>query len=185
MNDSKSNKKIEVEVRGILSEEQYQSLVKKLKQKADSYEQDGKISYFFVTIDRILKVTDEISKNRAKITLKLGDETENILEEIEIPIARDEVGNAVNMFKHLGFTKINRVEQKRINFNYEGVIISLKYSDDWGYHFEAEALCESEKEGKNTKIVLEKICQNLGIIPMTGEEIRRKIEEINTRHGLI
>lgn len=180
-----TKKKIEVEIKGMLIEKQYNLLMDRLKKESESYEPDKKISYFFVIKNRILKVTDEISKNRAKITIKIGDETINILEEIEIPIPQEQVENAVKMFKHLGFTRVNRVEQKRINFQYKDTSVSLKYSDDWGYHFEIETIIDNKKSAGAEKLKLESVCKDLGIVPMTPNEIRKKIEEINTRHELI
>lgn len=178
-------KKFEVEIKGILTKAKYNELIAFLRKKCNGVERDDKITYFFITKHFILKVTHELSKRRAKITVKGGDETEQILSEFEIPIPVFKVEEAVRLFQALGFSQFNRIRQKRINFFYKSFEIAIKYSKDWGYHFEAEAMANTKKEAHQKIKNLEKICNELGIKPMSAEEIKQKIEQINKAHGFI
>lgn len=172
----------EVELRGQLSHQDF-NRVKTFLDANSNGVKDNKLTYFFVTQKIILKVTDEISKDKAKITIKVGDETENILEEYEINIPRKSIPNAVKLFKTLGYSKINRVEQKRINYKYKGSHISLKHTPDWGLHFEVETKAKNKEEAAEKKLELFKICKELGIFPMTPKEIKNKIKQINKSHN--
>lgn len=176
-------KQFEIELRGVLSEQEYQRLREYLEQYSSKQQEDNKVTYFFVTTGFILKVTHDYSHNKAKITVKLGDETMNILEEYEVGIPTDKVEDAVKMYQHLGFTQVNRVYQRRVNFWYKDTVIALKHTDDWGYHFEIEAMAADEVEAKQKKEYLTQVCHELGIIYMSPEQIRQKIDEINRRHG--
>jgi predicted adenylyl cyclase CyaB len=173
----------EVELRGVLSEAEYLRLKEYLTSHSTSHEVDNKTTFFFITKGFILKVTDDESHGKAKITLKLGDETKNILEEYEVNIPIDKVNDAVAMFQHLGFPQVNKVYQQRTNFNHEDAVVSLKHTDDWGYHFEIEAMAKDEVEAKVKKEYLASICRELGVEYMTPEQIREKIIDINKRHG--
>jgi len=175
--------RFEVELRGILSEETHGELGRYLGQHSERAQEDDKITYFFVTKGFILKVTHDLSRKKAKITVKLGDETQNILEEYEIDIPTDKVEDAVNMYRHLGFTQVNRVYQKRTNFWYKETVVALKHTDDWGYHFEIEAMAANEVEAEQKKVYLTQVCQELGVTYMTPEQIREHIANINRRHG--
>lgn len=174
----------EVELRGQLSKQDF-NRVKSFLDDNSSGVKDNKLTYFFVSKKIILKVTDERSKNKAKITIKVGDETENILKEYEICIPRKSVTGAVNLFKTLGYSKVNAVEQKRTNYKYKGSHISLKHTPDWGLHFEIETKAKNKKQAAEKKLKLFKICKELDISPMTSEEIKNKIKQINKSHNFI
>lgn len=177
-------KNIEVEVRGVLTKNQFLKVKDFLDKNSQTKEFDNKNTYFFIIPGFILKVTDEISKKDAKITLKIGNETLNILKEYEIKIPKDSVENAVTIFKELGFNKVNYVRQTRTNYTYKQKVISLKYTPDWGYHFEIETMVKTEIEGEIAKKDLLKLCNELNITAMTADQIKKKIDEINLLHNL-
>ncbi|OGM21571.1 hypothetical protein A2714_05045 [Candidatus Woesebacteria bacterium RIFCSPHIGHO2_01_FULL_38_9] len=183
--NNKSDGNIEIELRGLLTKTKYLQTSNLLRKVASKVWEDNKITYFFVLKGNILKVTKELSNRNARITLKVGDETENVLEEIHIPIPTDKVEKAVRVFQLLGYSNVNRVVQKRTNFKYKNANISLKYTKDWGYHFEIETLISNSNEALAKKKELRKICSNMGLKPMNKEEIRYKIDEINRKYGFI
>ncbi len=74
-----SNNK-EIELRGVMGKKQYLDLIKKLNSQGYAHEKDDKVSCFFVREKGIFKINDEISKNQAKIFLKLGDEEKGKLQ---------------------------------------------------------------------------------------------------------
>lgn len=176
---------IEVELRGMMTNQDRLALLSFFHKKNIPIEKDNKISYFFVTNGFILKVSEETDKNQAKITVKSGDETKNILQEYEILIDKNDIEKALRLFIGLGYSKINRVAQDRMNIKYKGAEISLKYSEDWGFHFEIEKMASSVFEAKNIKESLREICCELGLRPMNSREIKEKIESINRSHGFI
>jgi len=176
---------IEVELRGQISKKKFIRVSEYLRQNCDSYKEDNKITYFFITTGFILKVTDEETKQKAKITIKTGDETQSVLKEFDIQIPRKSIEDAVFLFKNIGFGKVNKVEQTRTNYECNGISVAMKYTADWGYHFEADIEVKSTDEAKTKKTQLRQFCKKLNIVPMTPKEIRNKIEQINKSHGFI
>ena len=65
---------IEVEVRGLLTKREYLRVSSHLNENADTKEEDSKTAYYYDFQDGILKVVDEHSTGRTKLSLKLGDE---------------------------------------------------------------------------------------------------------------
>lgn len=182
-NTAKSN--IEVELRGVLTKDKYKKIIAYLKTVADNEEVDDKISYFFVIRGGILKISDEEFKNKAKISYKQGGESKSILEEYEIPIAREDVQKTIKVFKDLGFTNVNTVQQKRINFKYKGAEISIKDTPDYGPHFEIEMIAKNQEDAKLKRKVLFEICKDLDLKTLSQQEIKDLIISINTKHGFI
>lgn len=65
-------KQIEVEHRSRFSKEEHDRLLAFLYENGKDLGQDDKNVHFFTFPDKLLKVTDNISKNTAKITGKLN-----------------------------------------------------------------------------------------------------------------
>ena len=184
MNNQK-NENIEVEVRGLLTNEAYTRILSLLRKISDQEEEDNKTSYFFVIENGILKISDEETKNRAKISYKLGDESKNILHEYEIHISRSDVEKTIGVFKNLGFINVNEVPQKRINFKYKGAEISIKDTPDFGPHFEIEMMAVNQEDADIKRKILIKLCDELGLKILFEQEIRDLIISVNTKHGFI
>ena len=170
----------EIELRGLLEKEQYSNLIKKLDDLGYVHEEDDKLSYFFERERGIFKLNDEISKNQAKVSLKIGDEEKNSLEEYEVVVDRKYFKKLLLIFQKLGFTKFNIVDQKRINFHMKDldVELALKHSPNFQYHFEIEYLGKKIKSEEKIKQYLKEVCGKFGITPLTEEELAKKIQEI-------
>lgn len=169
---------IEVEHRVRFSKEEHDRLLAFLQENGEDLGQDDKNVYFFLFPDKLLKVTDNISKNSAKITGKLNKIGEGSgFKEIEFPIARKDVTKAVTLFKIFGFTEVHDSFQSRRNFNYHGVEIALKYSEIWGYHAELEIIVNNEAEKENADRQIHEVAKELGITLMTEDELKRFIKE--------
>lgn len=180
-NSTKSD--LEIEVRGLLTKDEYSKIFAFLDNAAEYKETDNKISYFFIIQKGVLKVSDEKSKNKAKISYKYGDESKNILEEFEIPIARKDVLKTIEIFKSLGFVNMHKVQQKRINFAYRSATVSIKETPDFGPHFEIEMPAKNRREAKFVHKNLIKICQDLGLKPLSRQKMKDLIASINIKHG--
>ncbi len=172
-------KQIEIEHRARFSEKQHNVLFEFLKKNGKDLGKDDKNVYFFVFPDKILKVTDNISKKTAKITGKLSKIGEgSAFEEIEFPISPADVKKAVKLFKLFGLGNMHESFQKRHNFRYKGVEISVKYSKIWGYHAEFEILINNKKKKKTADEKIINVAKELGINLMTEKELKSFIKKI-------
>lgn len=179
-------KQIEVEHRARFSKEEHDRLLAFLHENGKDLGQDDKNVYFFTFPDRLLKVTDNISKNSAKITGKIGRIGEGSgFEEIEFPIDKVDIEKAVKLFKLFGFTNVHDSFQGRRNFEYNGVEIALKYSDMWGYHAELEIVIEDEAKKDEADLRIMTLARELGITLMTEDDLRTFIKQKESELKLV
>lgn len=139
---------------------------------------------FFIMPDKLLKVVNNISKNNAKLVLKLNKIGKGSnFEEIEIPIERKYINDFVKVLTTIGFTdNIMHSFQKRKNYVYKGVEVALKYSEVWGHHLELEIMIADIKEKEQAEKKIREAANDLNIKLMTDEELAeftKKAEEKN------
>ncbi len=177
-------KSIEIELRGLLTEKQYNSLTERLTKDGVAFESDDKDTYFFNVSSGIFKLCDEISKDRGKLSLKIGSEETGALDEQEIIFERNLVPAFLHFFAEIGFAKHHLVPQKRKNYFLKDSTLSLKYTPDFEYHFELEgALLNNESQIDAEKERLQIICKHYGLTPLTSKEIADRIRNIRKRIG--
>ncbi len=171
--------KIEIEYRSVFSEEDYNRVMSFLMENGEDLGEDDKDSSFYILEKKLLKVVKNVSKNNAKVSLKLqevGDGTGK--EEFEYVIPIESVDTAKEVFERLGFTERIDSYQKRRNFVYEGIEFAVKYSKNWGYHVEMEILIDRESEREDAESKIEQIADELGIKLMSDAEQKKLVEKI-------
>lgn len=173
MKNKNLTKKIEIEFRSIFDENRYLELKEFLDKNAQNLGEDDKDVFFFIMPDKLVKVVNNISKNNAKLVLKLNKIGKGSdFEEIEIHILQSNFDEMVKLFTNLSITdNIMRSFQKRQNYFYKEVEIALKYSDIWGYHMELEIVINdiNNKEAAEKKI--KEIANELKIQLMTDQKL--------------
>lgn len=174
----------EVETRGVLTEEQYNSLIKFMDDNADKKEKDDRHTVFFMIPNKTLKVANKVDRNKAKIALKLGDiATSKAQEEFEISIQPEEMETALKIFEHLGFTDIQDTKQSRINYWYNGYEFAVKWSKDLSFHFEAETIVDSEDKVDDAYAQLVSFIEDkLGLKVLTKDEFKDICEKVDSSY---
>ena len=143
----KIKKNIEVELRSLLDEKQCIDLNNFLMKNAKDLGEDNKDSHFFIFPDKLLKITDNITKNNAKITLKLQRiGLGNSFEEIVVSFSREDTEKLVKIFGILGFKKHLYSFQNRHNYLYKNIEFAVKYTVSWGFHCEMEIMVHTKKD---------------------------------------
>ncbi len=172
---------IEVEIRGIFSEDQYKKLIGYLDANSTVLGPDDRETIFFIIPDKTLKVAKALDKGTAKIALKIGNIKSGEQEEIEMSISPDDFNKGAKIFELLGFTEIQHTFQKRRNYLYKDAEIAVKYSEEWSYHWEMDTVVDSKDQISSTREKLLQIAKDLGLTAMTDEEIRKLCDEIDER----
>jgi len=178
-------KNIEVEVRGLLTKEEYNKLIEYLDKKAQGKEVDDRKTTFFLIPEKTLKVSEKISQGKAKVALKIGELTKVPAQtELEFEFHPRDFETVVDVFKNLGFTKIipNSI-QKRINYSLDGACISVKWSREWGYHFEIDCNLDASESIEEAHQYLRQIAHKLGVNIMSEKEFARHASKIEARYG--
>lgn len=174
----------ECEVRGFFKDETtFQQSLTKLKAEADRYEEDHRATTFFMMKDATLKVAHLQSKGKAKIAFKAGDIVHaKAQREIELSLAPDDVANAVAMFEGLGFHDIQQTSQTRYNLWFDEIEVAMKWSKDWGYHFEAELIGQTESDIASNLQRLHIFCENHDLKIVASDEFEAFRQQIDAKH---
>jgi len=173
---------IEVEIRGFLNKNKYKKLISFLDKHSRVKDIDHRETVFFIIPKKTLKVTKQISKNSAKIALKVGEIGRNIQEEYEVSIDPQDFDLMVNLFKKLGFTQVQYTLQKRNNYRYKNYEIAVKWSKDWGYHFEIEKVIQDPALAEETKRELNQFARKLGLKTMSEREFSEFAAKVDKSH---
>lgn len=172
---------IEIEKRGLLTLEKYNELLSFLDKNAESLGEDDKDVVYYIYSNKLLKVVNNLSKKNAKVSLKmnkLGDGASTF--ETEVVFSSDDFEKMKYIFDIVGQSP-QTIEggQKRKNYFYQGCEIAMKWSKDYGYHFEIEKVTENKEDVIRMEQDISNVANELGLSPMTDEEIKnfqRKIE---------
>ncbi|MCR4277556.1 MAG: CYTH domain-containing protein [Candidatus Berkelbacteria bacterium] len=166
-------KNIEVEFRSQIDKTTYDRVLKFLLKHGKNLGADDKRVWFFVMPDRLLKVTDNITKETGKITLKLTKIGHgHSFEEIEFPIAEADIEKAIKLFEELGHEYLVEPIILRHDFEYKGVEVAVKYSKTWGYHLEFEVMVSSKDEESRAESLIREVASDIGVEIMNNDELK-------------
>ncbi len=174
---------IEVELRGLLDRQAYDKLLSYFINNANHIKDDDKKAYYYNYADGILKVVDETSQKSAKLSLKVGDEFLGLgMDEYDVYLgSTEDIIGCKKMLNSLGYKLKSTITQKRINCVYDGVEFAIKYTKDWGYHFEAEVVVGDRSEVTEASNKIKKACLDLGINVMNDDELRKFIQNLQSK----
>ena len=176
---------IEIEYWASLTKEQHDDLIIRLKNEGEYLGTDDKNVFFFIMPDQSVKIADNIAKKSAKITWKgSGVGIGNSFEEIEIPIAQNDVQKAVNLFGKLSLGHLEESFQTREDFVFNGVTISIKHSQSWGHHAELEIQVNDIAEKNMAESKIRNIAKALDITILSQDQIhvlKNRAKQMDTK----
>jgi len=177
-----TTKQIEVEMRAIFDKTKHDELKEFLDANSKDLGEDNKDVYFFLLPNKFAKVTKNVSRKSAKMTLKLNrpGRGSSDFEEIEYPIDPVYFDKAVKLLSNLPFDERQNSYQERHNYLYKGVELALKYTRTWGYHLELEILINNSSEQSRAEEKIKQVAKDLGVHILSEEEldeITKRIDE--------
>lgn len=187
----KQQPNFEVEVRGLLSKKQYDDLKSYMDQNATKKELDDRRTCFFEIPNATLKVAECLDKGTAKIAFKTGDIiTSQAQGEYEFPIPPELAPNMTELFTnlliHLGHPVRWPTNQKRTNYWLDGYEFALKWSEAYGYHYEAETIVHDKRHIPTARNKLETYLKSkLGLPIMTKEQFVKLAEDAHTKYAVV
>ncbi len=173
----------EIEHRAVLTEEAHKELAERLAHEAAVLGTDDKEVSYYIFPDKLLKVVRNISKGTAKLSLKL-----NVLgagssfQEFEVPFPEESFETMRDICANISTPdQVIRGTQKRTNYEYKGVEIALKWSEDWGYHAEFEIMISDPLEKEAADARIREIAEALSVPLMTEEEVAAFSAQVRSR----
>jgi len=174
---------IEIELRGFLTPEGKINLEKQLLNNGILGVEDNRDTTFYIIDRGTLKVAKS-SNGTAKLAFKKGDFVKDDgLVEIEIPIKPEDVEKMNSVLGYLGFNDIQITQQKRTNYDMgNGIELSVKYSKDWGEHFEIDKVIEDSQDEEKAKAELMDILKEYNLSIATEEEIENLKQRVDGQY---
>jgi len=165
-------KNIEVELRSFVSEEKYTELIKYFNQHAKFIKEDNQTTHYFSGEHDL-----RIQKNDffSKIWIKKWHLHDDYREEIEIKSDKEDFEKLQQLFLGLWYEVEITWIRKRLQFDRDGVDVSLDYTTWYWYIIELEILSTEEKKDDNLEI-LHKRFDELDIAMTSKEEFTQKYE---------
>ena len=164
---------LEVEIRSFLTQEKFDYLIELFKKIAVFVNKDYQETYY------LNSETDlRIQKNNlcSKIILKKGELHDEIREELEIEVNRDDFGKLENLFANLGFKVKLKFLRTRYQFNWENIFVFLDNTKGFGYVIELEKKSTEEHKEKDLEMLKHKLkLLNIDLTPK--EEFTKKFKE--------
>lgn len=182
-----TDKNIEVELRGPLTQEKYRELV-------DFFDKEGK---FKEDKDRVIidyssfmpgeglmgrnkDIRLRVTNGRPEIIIKIGKWSgTDDREEVSVYAEKGSFDNLVKIFALLGMTKGVLAIRKIKVFDYREIEFSLVDLNGYGYSFEAEKMVEGGHDREATKEEIKKVCLDLGLKLFSDQEFSDFITDLN------
>lgn len=161
----------EAEIRAFINDKEYMRLLKFFKKNAKFIKEDFQITVYFSGNDDLrLQLTSE----NAKIWLKKGKIHDDVRDELEVFISREEFKKALMLFLSIRFQIDIVWIRRRLIFDWDRIKVCLDDTKGYGKIIELEILTEKEDEKIRNK--LEEKMRELGIKITPRENFERKFK---------
>ncbi len=167
---------IEVKVRAFIDESRYHQFVDFFEQHAKFLKEDSQTTYYFTGPHDL-----RIQKNNffAKIRMKKDEIHDDHREEIAIKFDKEEFEKLKELFLYLWYEiEITRL-RNRLQFDWDGIDVSLDYTKGYGYIIELK-ITTTDLEKDEALAVIRKKFAELEIPITPKEEFKQKYERYKT-----
>ena len=164
---------IEVEIKALISEEKYNSLLEFFKENGELKNEDYQETYYFDCEEDL-----RIQKNNffSKIVLKKGKVHDETREEMEIKFDKEQFKELEKLFSLLGYGVEIKWFRNRKSFIWDGIKAEVDYTKGYGYILELEKMSDEENKDETLRMLKEKLVE-LDIKLTPREEFDRKFED--------
>lgn len=165
-------KNIEVEVRSLVSKEQFDNLIVYFQKNWILKKEDYQETFYFNWKDDL-----RIQRNNffGKIILKKWKVHDKYREEIEIRVPLEEFDNLEKFFLNLGYEIEIKWFRNRLEFEWQDITVCLDYTRWYGYIIEFEIMTH-EKNKEVIYIQLKQKMEELWIKITSGFEFEEKFD---------
>lgn len=165
----------EVEVRGPLTQEEYVRFDEFLEKNGKKVRDFDEFAVFYHSGSKHnfpigalrIKKDDKVEK----IVFKIFDVgAQEVNKELEIKLQPGEYKKMIQLIHHLGITHGDVAPCYRKDFEYNGMVISIKDKHMLGPHFEAEIIVKDEKDVEKVQVGLRDFIRKMGFRLWEGND---------------
>lgn len=170
----------EIEIKSLLSEEQYDSLVNKLPKIMNLLNKESLHTQKFKSNDNDIRLRH--SKDKFELVHKEGFATDLTRKELTINLeSRNEIDNFAKLLKSLSFTEEPSWITHRMDFEHmyddHTYLISLQHTENFAKILEVEFIANNKDHIQFHEDKIKKIISELGCEPIEPNKFKNKISE--------
>lgn len=181
-------KDIEIEIRGRLSESQYQDLIYFLETNGKKIEEKERVLIDYSTFlpggveDRKTDIRLRCTNGKPEIIIKTGawggtDQRQ----ELSCFAKNGDFDKLVSIFNALGYSKGMLCVRKSKVYMYQDIEFALVEVPNHSYYFEAEKMAHPDENAEQITQEILSVCQKLNLNPWTQKQFFDYIHELNAQ----
>ena len=180
------DKNIEIEIRGPLSKEEFNNLVKTFDNSGKKKSEKDRVLIDYSTFleggvenrkkDIRLRVTNGIPEIIVKIGEWGGSEQRK---ELSVFTKQGEFDTLVEIFGELGFDKGMLCVRKSKVYEYKGIEFALVEVPEHSYYYEAEKMASGNENGDELVKGIENVCKELSLNIFDKKQFFEYVEKLN------
>ena len=180
------DKNIEIEIRGPLSKEEFDNLVKLFEVEGEKTSEKDRVLIDYSTFleggiekrkqDIRLRVTNGIPEIIVKVGEWGGTEQRK---ELSVFTKPGEFDTLVEIFSELGFIKGILCVRKSKVYEYKGIEFALVEVPGHSYYYEAEKMATNKENGDNLIKEIENVCKELKLSIFDKKEFFEYVNKLN------
>ena len=163
---------IEVEIKCLLTREQYISLLAFFSANAQKLKEDEQETQY---LDAGVDVRIQQNKENAKLILKGGKVHDEMRQEIEVNVARTDFPKLERIFSAIGLKPKVKWFRKRHAFQWGDISVAVDATKGYGYILELEQMATFSTQDAALKLLKEK-AQELGVTITPREQFDKMFE---------
>ena len=180
------NKNIEIEIRGPLSKEKFEELIKIFDKEGKKTSEKDRVLIDYSTFleggieNRKKDIRLRSTNNIPEIIVKIGEWGENEQrKELSIFGKPGEFDTMVEIFGELGYKKGMLCERKSKVYDYKGIEFALVEVPGHSYYYEAEKMADKNENGEELITEIKNVCKELGLEVFDKEQFFKYVENLN------
>lgn len=181
------NKNIEIEIRGQLSKEKFEDLIKLFEVEGKKITEKDRVLIDYSTFleggvenrrkDIRLRVTNGIPEIIVKIGEWGGSEHRK---ELSILTKPGDFDTLVEIFGELGFCKGTLCVRKSKVYEYKGIEFALVEVPGHSYYYEAEKMADDKEDANEIISEIENVCKSLNLDVFSKQQFFDYVSQLNT-----
>jgi len=181
--------KFEVELRGLLNQDQKKKLELFLKKNGKFIRSYNRMQWIFgLSHRKKIDVRVKNTNGEYEFSLKTGAAHHFNRKEISIPFPAEKSEQALEFLKYLGKKEGVTAVRNASIYLYEGIEWAIVEVPKHSYYFEAEKMAENEKMGEKAKKEIKEVTKTLGLSILNSRQtidyIKKLDEEANKKFRL-
>lgn len=184
---------IEVEVRGLLSHEEYERVEAFFAEKGTFLEEKHRLLIDYSTFlpsegirDRKKDIRVRVTNGIPEIVVKLGSwGGSESRKELSFKGKEGSFNTLVEIFGHLGLTKGILAKRNTQVYMYKNIEFALVEVPGHSYYFEAEKMANSTEDLERIEAEIREVCRELGLDILEQEGFFAYIEKLNAEANSI